>query len=408
MTRLLWLTPEVPEPGGTGGAIRCSHLMPGLVRAGIEPIVVAPTYPDQRERAAAADLSGVTLELVDRPESQTQEALRSHLKHPSLAWHAVNRPFLGWQGSVFWTEIAGRVERAIAEYAPDGVVVEHDFCAPWGRHLPTGMAAGLATQNATWVQQRRDAAMATGGKAAMLGAEARRYRRMVASALPRYSWLSAVSDVDAEALRAVGAQAEVLMSPNGADTASYAGFEADGGEEDSLIFTGTLSYPPNDDAARWLIDEVMPVVRSLRPTARLKIVGRGASDELQRSAANAEAVELVGWVDQLEPVLAASAVALAPLRSGGGTRLKIIEAFAAGRAVVATHIGAEGLDVEDGVQLRLADDAQSIAAAAVELLVDRDARVRLGTAGQKLAREHYDWTAIADRHAASIKDWLSR
>lgn len=406
MTGVLWLTPEVPEPGGSGGAIRAFHLLRGLARHDLEPTVVAPTYPDQAARAQSLIADGVELALVPRPASRAREAASAHARHPRLAAELVRRPFLGWQGEVFWTEIQPAVREQLAR-GPRAAIVEHDFCLPWAERLPSPLPVAFAAHNAVWVQLARDADAARGVRRALLRAEAARFRRLVGGALDRCSWGTAVSDGDAAAFRALGA-GDVAVAPNGAVTDAHAALAPGGGEAGALLFCGTLSYPPNADAVRWLAREIVPRVRREEPGARLTVVGRGAPPDLQALAAADPAIELLGWVDDLGPRFAAAAVALAPLRSGGGTRLKVIEALAAGRAMVATTIGAEGLDLEDGVHLRLADDAEQIAAATVELLRDPGARRRLGSAGRERVRERYDWTSIADAFAADVARWVER
>ncbi len=407
MTRVLWLGPEVPEPGGSGGAMRSHHLLAGLVRQGLRPVVVTPTYPDQRERAEAARLDGVELRLVERPAGQAREALAAHLRHPGLVASLAARPFLGWQGDVFWTEIADTVRAVLAEEPPlAAAVVEHDFCARWALRLPGRLPAAFATHNATWVQLARDARAAHRPRRAALAVEAARYRRLVRGTLPRYSWFGAVSDQDAAALRELGVKHGVHVAPNGADVAALRDLPPGGGQDGRLLFTGTLSYPPNADAVRWLAADILPLVRRRVPDARLTVVGRGAPPDVQALAG--EDLELLGWVDELAPVLQSAAVTLAPLRSGGGTRLKVLEALGAGRAMVATRIGAEGIDVVDGTHLRLADTPEAIADAIVDLLADPAERARLGAAGRALVEARYDWPAIADALGASLAEWVRR
>lgn len=404
MNRILWLTPEVPEPGGIGGAIRTHHLLSGVARAGLRPVVVATSYADQAERALAAAADGVELVLVARPPSRAREAVEMQLRHPSLVTSLATRPFLGWQGDVFWQEIAAAVARQLAD-PPVAVVVEHDFCIQWAGRIPAAIPAAFASNNVTWTQIARDADAATGLRGGLLRAEAARYRRHVRGALARYSWWSAVSGDDAASWAALGV-GPVDVSPNGADTARLAPIPATGGEPRRILFCGTLSYPPNADAVRWLATDILPRIRRVEPGARLTVVGRGAPEDVERIAGADPAIELLGWVDDLAPIFEASAVSVAPLRSGGGTRLKIVEALAAGRATVSTTIGAEGLSLDDGVHLRIADDAGAFAETVVELLRDRDARVRLGTGGRARARERYDWASIADAFAASLSSWV--
>lgn len=400
MTRVLWLSPEVPEPGGSGGAIRAYHLLAGLCRRGLQPVVVAPTYADQRGRAQATAGLGVELRLVDRPHAQVREAFGAHLRHPTLAASLVTRPWLGWQADVFWAEIADEVG-AVLRDGVQAAVIEHDFCARWALRLPAALPVGLAAQNATWVQLARDAEAAGGVRGRLLALEAARFRRLMHTAAPRYSWWSAVSEGDAAALGTMGANA-VHLAPNGADIAAVDGVPVGAGEPGRLLFCGTLHYPPNADAVRWLIGDILPRIRMRAPSARLSVIGRGAPPDIVRLAAGDPAVEMLGWVDDLRPHFARAAVALAPLRSGGGTRLKVVEALGAGCAMVATTIGAEGVDVEDGVHLRIADGPDAFAHAVLELLDDPPAQARLGAAGRERVRDRYDWSAIADGFATSL------
>jgi glycosyltransferase involved in cell wall biosynthesis len=157
----------------------------------------------------------------------------------------------------------------------------------------------------------------------------------------------------------------------------------------------TLDWYPNIDALEYFTKEIFPLIRGLRPQVRLRIVGRKPSESLKKQFSSIPAVDFVGEVENVGPYLAQAAVLVVPLRIGGGSRLKILEALAAGKAVVSTSIGAEGLEVRSGEHLLTADSPIEFARCVEELLASKDARARLGEEGRKLVNDRYGWDGIA-------------
>jgi len=155
-----------------------------------------------------------------------------------------------------------------------------------------------------------------------------------------------------------------------------------------VLFQGSLWYPPNIDGAEWLATAIAPRVRAAVPATEVRLVGRPATSVTQLHRPGV--LTVVGQVPSMEEELARASVAVVPVRYGGGTRLKILESFAHRVPVVSTTLGAEGLDVEDGVHLLLADDPEEFAAATVRLLEDARLRVRLTEAAEALYLERYD------------------
>jgi glycosyltransferase involved in cell wall biosynthesis len=164
-----------------------------------------------------------------------------------------------------------------------------------------------------------------------------------------------------------------------------------GEEPPSLLFVGNYIHPPNADAAERLVREIFPRVRQRAPEARLRIVGPNPPPGLGRHAG----VEITGEVPDVRPYLDRASVVVAPLRQGGGMRVKVAEALAAGKAVVATALAAEGLGARHGEQLLLADDSEAIAEAAATLLLDPAQRAALGSRARAWAMEHLAWDAPA-------------
>ena len=180
--------------------------------------------------------------------------------------------------------------------------------------------------------------------------------------------------------------------PNGVDTAFLSPDESPR-VPGRVVFVGTLSYYPNHDGLLFFLREVMPLVRRLHPSARLEIVGTSPSADLLRFAAHD--VTFTGFVEDVRPHLARASVVIAPLRIGGGTRLKILEAMAMAAPVVSTSLGAEGLAVTSGRELILADTAEAFASETVRVLRDDALGEKLGRAGRRLVETSYDWRASA-------------
>jgi len=161
-----------------------------------------------------------------------------------------------------------------------------------------------------------------------------------------------------------------------------------------VIFFGLLSYVPNVDGVIHFIRDIWPRIAEAHPEARCKIIGGQPPPSLLALAG--PRVELTGFVSDLRPHLAAAAAVVVPLRFGGGTRLKIYEAMAMRKAIVSTTIGAEGLDVTDGRNILLRDDPQSFANSVIDLLRDREMRIKFEAAAGELAMR-YDWWVVTDR-----------
>ncbi len=187
------------------------------------------------------------------------------------------------------------------------------------------------------------------------------------------------------------ADARTMLVPNGVDIGKFKPQPASARIADRLMFFGRLDYVPNEDAVQLLATEIMPRVRVVRPATQLRLVGVGAGPALERLVDRTAGCELVGRVPDIRTELEAAGVVVVPLRAGSGTRLKIIEALAMGCPLVATTIGAEGLDLVPGVHYLRADSAADFAEAVVRLCADRALAEGLGDAGRRFVQARYDW-----------------
>jgi sugar transferase (PEP-CTERM/EpsH1 system associated) len=176
----------------------------------------------------------------------------------------------------------------------------------------------------------------------------------------------------------------------------------------SLVFTGSMDWLPNEDAILYFSDEILPLVRLQVPDVTLCVVGRKPSRRLQDLASRVPHIQLTGWVEDVRPYVAQRAVFIVPLRIGGGTRLKIFEAMSMAKAVVSTSIGAEGLPVNNGEHILLADDPASFAENTVRLLGNASQRAQIGRAARHLVQENYSWAAVSKGFAQVLESVVKR
>jgi glycosyltransferase involved in cell wall biosynthesis len=219
---------------------------------------------------------------------------------------------------------------------------------------------------------------------ALIGAERR--------AIKRAEKTFVCSSLDRKYLQGTWRLTRVVTIPNSVTIPSAA---MQGGTEDILMFVGYYGYRPNAEAADFLISRVWPLVRSAVPGARLVLVG-SAPENISNFASRPSGVEFTGFVADLDKFYRRASVVCCPVLRGGGTRVKILEAAAYGKAIVSTHIGAEGIDLRDGVEIMLRDEAHQIADACIQLLRDRSLCDSLGRAARRIAEDRYDRRCIVN------------
>jgi glycosyltransferase involved in cell wall biosynthesis len=224
----------------------------------------------------------------------------------------------------------------------------------------------------------------------------RKFERFERRVFQQADQVVAVSHEDAALIRDEFGAAHVDVVENGVDTAF---FQPDRSQcvPGQILFLGSLDWRPNLDAVDQLLSTVFPAVRAQETSARLCLVGRNPPDALQRRVNATPGVELHANVPDVRPFLARSSLMVTPLRIGGGSRLKILEAFAAGLPVISTRIGAEGLNVENGVHLTVVEDIEGMAAEIVASLRDSTPGLAQAERGRRLVEGEYDWQMLADR-----------
>ncbi|HVI07308.1 MAG TPA: glycosyltransferase family 4 protein [Candidatus Binatia bacterium] len=251
----------------------------------------------------------------------------------------------------------------------------------WRRHYE--VAANPVWKAISWLEWKR------------MEAAERRYLRLADHVLT-------VSENDREDFTHVVSGDKITVIPTGVDVDFFQPLSVQE-KPDSLVFTGSMDWLPNEDAMHYFAEQILPLLRQQAPDVSLEIVGRSPSRKLQILAEREKNISLTGWVEDIRPFLARGAVCIVPLRIGGGTRLKIFEAMAMGKAVVSTSIGAEGLPVRPEENILLADTPAEFATSVVALFRDSKKRKRLGDAARKLVQENYSWAKVADDFAGTLE-----
>lgn len=235
----------------------------------------------------------------------------------------------------------------------------------------------------------------------------RKFLRFERSAMQSATTVVCVSDADAAMARNLygfgvptsaqrASRPSIAVVDNGVDTGYFAGVAPEEGSR-TILFLGALDWRPNQDALQVLIDDIMPLVRRRIPDSRLAVVGRKPSEEVRRRISRADGVTLHADVADVRPFMRQAAAMSVPLRIGGGSRLKILEALAASLPVVSSTIGAEGLNIESGRHFKVADTAEAHASALVECIEHPSLNRARAAAGRDFVRGNYEWSDLATR-----------
>jgi sugar transferase (PEP-CTERM/EpsH1 system associated) len=399
--KILWLNAGLLLPLDKGGKLRTWHLMRHLAQ---KHKITYLSFADPHE--PKEHLQGMR-EVCERLETvaRTDAAKGSVRFYLDAAKYLLN-PLPYAVAKYRSPEYAGGVAALLNTSAFDLLVC--DFLVPvvnLPERLPCRSA--IFTHNVESEIWRRHAATPKWGwHRRLLQTQWRRMLRCEGAALTRFDMVLAVSAADASTLtRLYGSQvrAPIHVVPTGVDTAFFTPDAFEHENSRHLVFTGSMDWLPNEDGILHFCSEVLPLIRQAEPTVTLSIVGRAPTPAVRRLARPGR-IEVTGRVDDVRPHIARAGIYVVPLRIAGGTRLKIFEAMAMGRAVVSTTVGAEGLPVSPGRDILIADQPRQFADAVVRLMRDTDARRALQAAARQLVVERYDWSSVAGdlEHALAV------
>lgn len=398
--RILMLSPYPPYPPRGGGALRIYHLLRGLAaRHTVTLLSFAPDEAAAQAMQPLHDLADVRIVIGPLARSLGQRALTTLVSPwPDMALR---------NGS---TAYSATLAELLANEQFEVVLAESIEMAPYllqARH--SGARLVLDEFNAEYLLQRRAAlndlrraprpkAIIGGGYSLIQWFKLAAFERHVLQTIDR---ALVVSAEDAAALRRLAPNAQLHLVPNGVDCSHFAPLAAL--PTNDLIFIGTLDYRPNVDAVLWFTHEVLPRIHQHHPALRLRLIGRRPHPSLIALHDN-QTIIVTGEVADTRPALASAAAVVIPMRIGGGSRLKLLEALAMAAPVVSTTMGAEGIPgLRDGEHLLLADTPETMAVALHRLVNDRLFAQRLGQAGRAFVCASYDWSKIVPQLEAALQ-----
>ncbi len=393
-----------PQGDGAGAIPVLLHAqLEGLRAAGNEVTLVSAVGDEPGEAAAARALrdSGLDAHFADRRVPPGAGRRWRRRVRMAGAWAFGRRP---WR-SIWFADpgMQAILDRLAASHPFDVVAVEDSAMA--GYRLPAEVPSVLTEHE---VLRPRPLRAPPGDPRALLGwaFEERDWHkrpRFQRAAWRRFDRVIAFGRRDAAAIAELAPElaGRVRVSPFGLELPPPA--EGAREEADSMLFVGNFSHQPNRDAALWLAREIMPALLQRQPRAKLRIVGSGPPAEVLALAG--DAVEVIADAPSVAPHLATAAVVVAPVRTGGGMRMKVLQALAAGRATVTTSRGGEGFDCfAEPAPLPIADDPAGFAEQVASLLGDAKRRGELGRAGRRFAEDHYSPAAWGARLQALYED----
>jgi glycosyltransferase involved in cell wall biosynthesis len=384
---------ELPYPPTAGNRVRTLNLIVRLARRHRITFLARRNAADREVEAASAHLRecGVEVRLVARQVAR---------KSGPLFYGRLAANLLSPDPYSVVSHSSPAMRRAVRDHAAASPVdlwqAESPFVLGDLAAAPASRKVVVAHNVESLIWRRYHAAEANPLRRWYIGQQRRKMERFERRAYSGVARVVAVSAEDARLIRDEFGGRGVDVVDNGIDRAYFEAVQPARNPK-QILFLGSFYWRPNRDAVDLLLGRIFPAVRAADPAARLVLVGSRPPDSVVRRAAQAEGVEIHADVPDVRPFLASSQVMVVPLRIGGGSRLKILEALAAGLPVVSTRVGAEGLEITPGRHYVAADEPEELVAALVEGLRDPSGLERLASAARPFVLNRYDWDALAGR-----------
>jgi polysaccharide biosynthesis protein PslH len=399
--RILNITNLIPYPPVSGAPLRSYSVLRRVARD--HEVYLAAFSGSGQDGEAVSRLREFCREVVAVKQRSLKEAL-----HPGKALSAILRGEPPELRLAFSDELAGAIRRLTDRIDFDVVQIEHGSMGMYLEALPPRLQ-----KRAVWllhdidfdkflriaqIEPRITTKLRARAHAAMM-------RRWQPGFAGRFGLCVTMSEADRELLLKANGNLRVEVAPNGVDTEKYRPLP-DQSQGSEILFIGNMSYQPNVDAVNYFCRDVFSGIRQAVADAKLWIVGINPGDDVRKL--EGACVSVTGSVPDVVPYYQRSKVCVVPIRAGSGTRLKILEAMALGRAVVSTSIGCEGLGAVDGKHILVADDSKRFAEQVVRLLQDSELRLRIAQNAREFVAASYDWDLIAQKSIKGFEGVAAR
>lgn len=383
---VLFLTARPPWPLDTGAKIRAYHILEGMSRD--HQVTLLTLYGDRQDETALAALSRLPIKVkaVYAPKIDAKLGVVALLKNLlSPLPISVQK----YQDGNFLQALHELVAQGF-----DAIHCEHLHVTPYLSKTKTICIKGLDAHNVeSQIAQRMWQQEKSLLRKALLWWNFRKMQAFETQTVRKMDYVFAVSELDRSVLAAMNpAPMRVVTVENGVDTTYFS--PAPPSDERSLVFVGSIDWEPNADAIRYFVASIYPLIKRAIPEIRLTVVGRRPPEDIIAMAKQDASMTVTGTVDDVRPYVRKAGLVVVPIRFGGGTRLKVLEAFAMGKAVVSTSLGSEGIAYIDGENILIADSSADFAAMVVRGLNDDALRRKVGAAALTLAQTNYSWQTI--------------
>jgi len=394
---ILFLTQILPYPPNAGPRIKTWFVLRYLIDCGHQVTLITFLRPDERQYVP--ELEKICHRVITVPIRRSRLADIGYM----LRSFFTGRPFLIERDDL--PEMREQVSRALAEDQIDVIHADQLTMTQFALSTKGERRPRLIfdAHNATWTIVDRMAQTLPFLMRPALWIEKERVKKYEAMLVERFDFTLAVTEIDRQALlKAVHehhptaslADDKIQVIPIAIDAQKTPPVEGKPGSL-NILTLGTLHYPPNVNGIRWFINEVFPIIQKSVKDVSLTVIGKNPPpDFLQASEASHGAIQVTGYVPDLRPYLENATVMVVPVLAGGGMRVRILEAFANGMAVVTTTIGLEGIEAESGRDVLVEDTPAGFAEAVVRVLSDPELQRALGANGRALVNRQYDWRAV--------------
>lgn len=412
--RTLFVTKHPPYPPVSGSSLRNWQNISTMMKFG--PVAVFSVSFDLPTTNAELPPDITIYKYYNVKHLRKERSVWKKIKHRLWQQRPCGHPWVDWFDSDIVEE---ELSQAIAKFQPHIVIFEE----LWFYHyINTVKRYGCpiiydAHNVETPLQRNLSSSLQTGNLKINPILLAKKIEFMERGLISKVDQIWVCSKEDSRFVEELGNKIPPIhIVPNGIDVASYDSvrlFQCPPPTKlepvlQSIIFTAMFAYPPNSEAAQILIDQIYPRLRETFPNCRLMLVGVEPTRYMRQAAKQDPGIVVTGTVPDVRPYLAAASVVVVPLWQGGGTRLKILEAFAAGRPVVSTAKGAEGINVRDGEHLLIRDSIEEFVAGVSQLLSDPALGQKLADSAYNLVRSNYAWEKLSPTIEQAVRELLEK
>lgn len=386
--KILFIDEEFPYPLNSGKRIRTFNLTVNLAR--VNEVSYLAYGEKNSESYNYLEDNNIRPIAVDPPDRE-----QSGLKFYFRLFMNLFSPYPYIVTSHFTKRFQNKLSQLLHENKCDVVICEWTPYAIFVKDIKHVKTVIVAHNIETLIWRRYEKNETNFLKKKYISLQRKKVEKFESSCFNWVNGATAVSNAEAREIESYGVPYSPTVIDNGVDTGYFHPMDVDV-DSNQIVLTGAMDWRPNQDAAIYFTDEILPLIKKTKPDCKVVFVGRNPVKQVLNLAKN-ESVQVTGTVDDVRPYIARSIVFIVPLRIGGGTRLKILEAMSMEKPVISTSVGAEGLNVTDGHNILIADDPKQFAQAVIDCIDNKGLKEKLSKNGKELVDTQYRWGILGKK-----------